>query len=201
MVDLQGNASRNRTYFSGCRQYAGESKLSFAEPPVDIAAPAPQATPTIRLPAGLTVDVRLQTPIQSGHSARGDPVTALVGRDVKYHGEIVAPKGAVLTGRITRLEKRKADQDYYVVGLEFSTIEFDNRNGAFRASLQDAGLAQNTRSGPGRGPGPARRQMMDDDITDATPGAGSVFVVRSSHVSLPRGHFMLWRTQLWAIEQ
>jgi hypothetical protein len=200
MIDLLGNTIRNRTYFSGCRQYAGESKLSFAEPSPDVAAPAPapQGQP-IRLAPGLTVEVRLQTPIQSGRSATGDPVTALVGRDVKNHGEIVAPKGAVLTGRITRLEKRKGAQDYYIVGLDFSTIEFDNRSGEFRASLQDSGLAQNSRGGPGRGP--ARRQMMDADIPDADPKGGSVFVVRSSHVSLPRGHSMLWRTQLWSIEQ
>jgi hypothetical protein len=105
----------------------------------------------------------------------------------------------VLTGRITRLEKRKAEQDYYIVGLDFSMIEFDNRSGEFRASLQDSGLAQNSRSGPGRGP--TRRQMIDEDIPEANPKTGTVFVVRSSHVSLPRGHSMLWRTQLWAIQQ
>jgi hypothetical protein len=200
MVDLLGNANRNRTHFTACRQYAGESKLSFAEPSMDTATRtvAPESKP-IRLPAGLTIEVRLQTPIQSGRSATGDPVTALVGRDVKNHGEIVVPKGAVLTGRITRLEKRKGNQDYYVVGLDLSTIEFDNRSGEFRASLQDPGLAQYNRGAPGRGPG--RRQMMDDDIPEADLKAGSVFVVRSSNVSLPRGHSMLWRTQLWAIEQ
>ena len=201
MIDLLGNIIRNRTYFSTCRQYAGESKLSFAEPSIDVVTPAPvsQAKP-IRLPPGLTIDVRLQTPIQSGRSATGDLVTALVGRDVKKNGEIVAPKGAVLTGRITRLEKRKGEQDYYyIVGLDFSTIEFDNRSGEFRASLQDSGLAQNSRSGPGRGP--TRRQMIDEDIPEANPATGPAFVVRSSHVSLPRGHSMLWRTQLWAIQQ
>src|SRR6202041_661211 len=100
MIDLLGNESRNRTQLSACRQYAGESKLSFAEPSSDVAAPSPtpQLKP-IKLPAGLTVEVRLQTPIQSGRSATGDPVTALVSRDVKKDGEIVAPKGAVLTGR------------------------------------------------------------------------------------------------------
>ena len=200
MVDLLGNVARNRTQFSACHQYAGESKLTFAEESPDLAAPAPtpQVKP-IRLPPGLTVEVRLQTPIQSGRSATGDPVTALVGRDVKKGGEIVAPKGAVLTGRITRLEKRKGADDYYLVGLEFSTIEFDNRSGEVRASLQDSGLAQNRRAGYGRGS--ARRQMVDDDLPDADPKGGSVFVVRSSRVSLPRGHAMLWRTQLWSIQQ
>jgi hypothetical protein len=197
MIDLLGNASRNRTQFSACRQYAGESKLSFVEASPDIAAPAPspQVKP-IRLPPGLTLEVRLQTSIQSDRSATGDLVKALVSRDVKKDGEIVAPKGAMLTGRITRLEKRKGEQDYYIVGLDFSTIEFDNRTGEFRARLQDSGLAQTSRSF-GRGQGAARRQMIDDDIPDATPATGSIFVVRSSHVSLPRGHSMLWRTQFW----
>ena len=31
MIDLLGNVVRNRTQFSACRQYAGESKLSFVE--------------------------------------------------------------------------------------------------------------------------------------------------------------------------
>jgi hypothetical protein len=198
MIDLLGNAVRNRTHFSACRQYAGESKLSFIESTPDVAAPAPtpQVKP-IQLPAGLTVEVRLQTPIQSGRSATGDLVTALVGRDIKKGGEIVVPKGALLTGRITMLEKGKGDQDYCIVGLDFSTIEFDNRRGEFRASLQHSGLAPNNRAGPGRGQGAGRQQMMDDDILDAHPATGSVFLVHSSHVSLPRGHSMLWRTQLW----
>src|SRR5205823_6778985 len=162
MIDLLGNVVRNRTQFSPCRQYAGESKLSFVEVSPDIAAPAPvRNAKSIQLPPGVTVEVRLQTPIQSGRSATGDLVTALVGRDVKKGGEIVAPKGAVLTGRITRLEKRKGDQqDYYVVGLEFSTIEFDNRSGEFRASLQNSGLSQNSRAGYGRGPARDRKSVV-----------------------------------------
>lgn len=38
MTDLNGNENRNRTRFHGCRQYVGESVLTFADPPPD--APA-----------------------------------------------------------------------------------------------------------------------------------------------------------------
>jgi hypothetical protein len=42
---------------------------------------------------------------------------------------------------------------------------------------------------------------MDEDLSGSSTPTGSVFVVRSSHVSLPRGHSMLWRTQLWRAQE
>src|SRR5207244_2505897 len=149
MVDLAGNQSRNRTRLSACRQYTGDSVLRFGDPVPEVAAPA--APPKeIRLPAGLIIEVRLDTPIQSGRSAIGDMVKAVVGRNVTKDGKIVAPKGAVLTGRLTRLEQHKGQQDYYIVGLSFATIEFDGARGEFHASLQNPGLTQNSRPSFGR---------------------------------------------------
>lgn len=195
MIDLAGNANRNRTQFSACRQYAGESKLSFVEAPPDVTAPAPAApVKPISLPAGVTVEVRLQTQIQSGRSATGDPVTALIARDVKKNGEIIAPKGALLTGRITRLEKRKGTQeDYYVLGLDFSTIELGAASGEFRAKLEDAGLAPNGR-GPSRSQVARRQQIIDDDPPSDGSKTGGAMVIRGSRAFLPRGHTMLWLT-------
>src|SRR5207244_6351805 len=63
MVDLAGNQSRNRTRLSACRQYTGESVLRFGDPEPEVAAPAAPLK-EIRLPAGLTIEVRLDTPIQ-----------------------------------------------------------------------------------------------------------------------------------------
>jgi hypothetical protein len=194
MIDLAGNANRNRTQFTGCRQYAGESKLSFVESAPAVEPLAPPVKPIISLPAGLTVEIRLQTPIQSGRSATGDPVTALVAHDVRRDGDIVVPKGAVLAGRITRLEKRKGLDDYYIVGLDFSSIEFDEGRGDFRAKLQNAGLGQSAR-GVGRSRDAFRQEVDGDTAISGDAKTGGFFVVRSSRVSLPRGHSMLWRTE------
>src|SRR5438552_19172106 len=106
MVDLLGNENRNRTRLSDCRQYAGESVLTFVDAPVVDTAP-PSKPKSIVLPAGLRVEVQLQTPIQSGSSAIGDAIQGVVSRDVKTEGRVVVPKGALLGGRITRLERRK----------------------------------------------------------------------------------------------
>jgi hypothetical protein len=193
MVDRDGNENRNRTQLSACRQYAGESKLRFDEPSPDVAPPPPVRL--VHLPPGVSLEIRLQTPIQSGRSATGDRVTAIVSRDVKLDGEVLAPKGALLTGRITRLEKRKGEDDYYIVGLDFSTIEFENARGDFEAKLQNPGLVRNSRPSFGRARGTVRQDVIDGKILSGNAKTGGVFVVLSSHVSLPRGHSMLWRTQ------
>jgi hypothetical protein len=177
--DVFGNENRNRAEFSACRQYTGESVISFDVASTVQAAPARQA-PVILVPGGVRVEVRLQTPIDSYHSARGDLITAVVGKDARNRGKIVAPKGALLTGRITRLEKRSTpNQDYFFVGLDFTTIEFGGGRGEFRAAHQF--------SGPG------------GNFPKPKPGAesttGGVFVVRGSHVSLPRGHPLLLLTE------
>ena len=93
MIDLLGNESRNRTRLSECRQYTGESVVTFGDipPPSVMAAPAPQMKP-IHLPSGLRVEMRLQTPIQSGRSATGDPVKALLGRDLMSDGKKLRQK-------------------------------------------------------------------------------------------------------------
>ena len=73
-------------------------------------------------------------------------------------------------------------QENLIVGVEFSTIEFDGGRGEFRAKLQDAGLGQ-----PGRG----SRRSMNYEL----PSEAGAISVRGSNVSLRKGHTVVWRTQ------
>jgi hypothetical protein len=171
MIDREGNQSRNLTRLSECRQYAGESVLRFGDPIPDAASPSARAK-LIQLPAGLKVELRLETPIHSASSATGDPVKAVVSRNVTRNGKTLIPKGAVLTGRITLLRKRA---DRYVVGLDFAAIEFDNGRGQFRASLKD----------PGHG---SQRSLS------AAPETGGLFAVRGANFSFRQGHSIVWST-------
>jgi hypothetical protein len=82
MEDFGGGASRNAIHFSRCRQYAGESTLSFAEVPEGDAAPAPLAE-AISLPPGLLVEMELLTPVKFPGNAIGDEIEARVTRDSK----------------------------------------------------------------------------------------------------------------------
>ena len=122
---------------------------------------------------------------------------AVVTRDAKQEGVVVAPKGAVLTGRINRLERRRGSPDYYFVGLDFSEIEFAGKSGEFRAILQDSGVSQSAPPaavGRGQMHTEPRWQSFGVEPSSADQKTGGAFVVMGSQVNLARGHSMTWRT-------
>lgn len=121
MVDLNGTEHRNRTRFHGCRQYAGESVLSFAEPPPDTPSASLQEVADIKLPREFSTGIALNTPIDSSTSAVGDPVEAKLVSNLKDHGKIIAPKGAMLRGRLTRLQR---ESNSYTFAIGFDSMEF-----------------------------------------------------------------------------
>jgi hypothetical protein len=104
IVEPDGSVSQNRSRFSGCHEFLGESKLIFddqtaVESPVS-AAPA-QA---IHLPPNLKVAAVLAQSVDPATAAAGDPVTGKLSRPVKDpSSHLVLPKGTELKGRILEL--------------------------------------------------------------------------------------------------
>lgn len=197
MTDLGGNENRNRIEFTQCRQFAGESHLSFGEPPPDLPRPAAQMR-EFELPAGITVELRLETPVDSESSFVGDPVRAVVARNVKKDGRLLIPKGALVTGRLTRLERLAAPASHYLVGFEFYAVEFDGARAPFRARLEQAGAATS------RIPGsalhlaylpPERRTLLLLIEPSGRRTGAALLLARAWRFQLPRGFTMLWNTE------
>jgi len=120
MIGLAGGEERNHVKFTSCRQFSGESVVTFGDAPPSEPSAAPIPTREFDLPTGLTVELATTREIDLQTAAVGDHVDARVNRDVKQKGEIVIPKGAKATGRIVRLEKY---DNYSILGLEFPEIE------------------------------------------------------------------------------
>lgn len=184
-----GHESRNRIEFSDCRQYVGEASIAFEEP---AAAPAvlEKRSVEIELPAGLSLDLRLATPIHSQTSIVGDPVAAVVQAHVTKDGAVVVPKGARLTGRLRRLDRHVDGSKYYVVGLEFDLLQFEDKQARFFARLEEAG-PKSTASGRARTGYPAESASIL--ILTGGPGAGA-FVINGNRFELSRGFRMVWKT-------
>jgi hypothetical protein len=123
MSDFSGMESRNRTTFHDCRQYSGESVLSFDDPPAEIGKEEAAPILPVELPENFTAQLSLVTPINSDTAAVGDPIQVKLEENVKSGRKLIAPKGAILSGRILQLHRR---QQTYHVAFSLHSLDFKN---------------------------------------------------------------------------
>jgi hypothetical protein len=133
-LDSSGVESYDRLEFTYCRAYSAESEIRFdPEPSLNLNAasppPAPDTSAVSRtIPALLAVTVRLATPI-SDKDAVGSLIEGKVAGNVMHKGKLLIPDGAVVHGRIRRLELYRGGNatgnfgNAFIVGLEFTEVE------------------------------------------------------------------------------
>lgn len=189
--DANGRVNRNLTRFDQCRQYQGESVLSFADP--DAASAPVQTVTEVNLPAGLFVEMILRTELQFDHMAVGDPIAATVAHDVSRSGAVMVPKGAAVTGHITRITSGTNGRvAYRAIGLELDAVDFTGHHAEFTGTLETFAYAaaQITVSTSGQAQFDRREPRA---FRDLQPGEGMVFI-RGQVSHIPSGAHMYWRT-------
>lgn len=187
---------RNVIALSTCRQYLGESKISFADPEPDAAAPQVATADLITMPGNRYLELKLKHNLQADTVAIGDPITAELLRDVKANGDVLVPRKAELYGRVMSLQLQRGGMKYHVVGIGFDEFKSGKTRGRLRAKLVEARMAGNTvstnplelrRFGGGRlGVNWAQQeQTLAPGVLFAAPGK----------ILLPAGMQMVWRTE------
>ncbi len=194
MTSLDGIEHRNRTRFSACRQYTGESVITFGKTPAEETQQARAQDAEVRLPAGIEVEVALDGPLESAGLVIGDPAAGVAVSDAIEGGTVVLPRGARFYGRITRAEKRYAAfGEYLVMGVLFHRVEFEGKRAAFHAQLQRAAnncfVPFSDTSGPLTIFKIFRRAPFLQPRTDE-----GVFLMRGGHQRIPAGLRLIWRT-------
>jgi len=198
---LNGDENSNWMEFSHCREFGAAAELTFNKSTVAAEKPAAAVT-ELQLPAGLQFSVHLAQGIDSKTAAVGDRITASIDREVRSHGAVLIPKGAQLLGRIRRLERQSDPRPHYVVGLEFTDIEFPGRHARFIGEMSgmvpvpgltlgistfsmdksDAGVAGNL-----------VRSRTETEVVFKVPGV-STFFMEGSDFRIPEGMRMSWLT-------
>lgn len=200
LTDLRGRQSRNVMEFSHCREFTSEAKLSYEAPavPEEHAAPATE----LAIPAGLLIDARLAEPIDSKVAAVGDPISATIEVPVKNKGQILIPEGALLRGRLRRMEKDFTAGEHFVVGLEFTDIEFPGRHARFFGDLVEMGPLPDSRWAIGAVASTTQSTIAGSTLTRTTverytvraiPGVG-MFLMDGASFRIAAGLRMVWRT-------
>lgn len=190
ILDEAGNLQTASTSLSDCQPYADAT-------PAESATAAAQSAAMRSLPAKLTLDMKLETPISFERSSVGDAVAARLQHPVRAAG-IEVPKGTLLNGRIGRLEEQFTPERHYVVGLEFNTIAVDGAEFRFHARLTGPAISYERRPDAMLRQDPLMAPVwdargLDIDTTDPTSRLG-VFRVRSGKLDIKPGLHMIWET-------
>ena len=197
-----GSESRNQTDYSGCRQYAGQSTISFGAPPEPAAAPpapAPMGTVEAQLPAGLAIHIRLSDGFPLSRAAVGSAVEGTLAAPLLDAGKELAPKGAAVRGRVRLLTQDSTagtlpgmPEKFTELGLVFDELEFPGHLYRFAAMLKSfdtvvPGVRMDIIQERG---GVAREALSPTKF----PGV-SVFFLDSRSSGLPKGTLMTWTTK------
>jgi hypothetical protein len=218
-TSVDGEENRNLIEFTHCQGFRAESTLVFgaardAAPAAGPAATPPKlAAPEGTLPPDLRIAVALSTPIDD-HAAVGSLIQGKVVGSVMQREMVLVPDGALVEGRIRRLERYSDAGDYFTVALEFTRLETPGGSLRFYADLQDVDrregvemvFSNTTRVEQGgfQSAGQRINAVAWDNTssqriwTHDIPGVGTFFV-RGSSFSLPPGFKTMWKTQLYPL--
>jgi len=155
-------------------------------------------------PTNTDLDVSLVTPMDERTTAATPELTFKLTRELKKDGVLLAPKNAVVTGRVTRVQKqssfvRGVKRTYYVVGVQVVSINTGEAPVPVIAELETVGpTAMNDYFVPlSHGPdkwGEFEQYRAQFTIpTDPQPGESFLGVVRES-LRVPKGLRMVFRT-------
>lgn len=188
VADREGSERLSATAYSAFRQSPGPE-----------AAVACQEAAGPPLPAGIEIDLKLETAISFEESAVGDPFTARLQHAI-HKGSLDAPKGTEVTGRIGQLEERFVPEHHFAVGLDLLTLKIEGAAVQCRARLTGPALAYDRRPESVAGFGDPNymppiwdARGLDIEKEDPSERFG-VFRVRAAKLKIAPGLHMIWET-------
>jgi hypothetical protein len=136
IVAPAGVEAVSRTVYTACHEFRGESVLR-SDTPDDVQAPkvdrekAPIAQPGLPFTVAFTRDIDTST------AAAGDPIEAELTTPIRDPaGAILAAKGAVLTGRILRIQHHYLPDRFWELTVVLETLDVAGTRVPFSASAK-----------------------------------------------------------------
>jgi hypothetical protein len=127
-IGRDGGESENTVTFSSCREYLGESVVSFGEHATKGGVADANAVKGLDTPVGLPVTIELTTAIND-ESAAGDRIRGRVVKAVAdpARHQVFVPEGAAVEGRLMRVEVHHVKPVEFTIVLRWETFEVDGR--------------------------------------------------------------------------
>jgi len=140
VINTNGHESLNRTIFSGCHQFMGESKLIFDASAAAASANSQPLTQSIKIPSGLTLSIAMAQVIDPAKDAAGDVVKGVLKKPLSLPASgVTIPKGTELSGRICELlTLRGEDIMDLEFGIRWESMEFGGAKQPLDLSVESA---------------------------------------------------------------
>jgi hypothetical protein len=120
------SVAENRTTFSACHEFLGESTVSFGGPPED---PDTRQVASfgqhLAIPPGLIFRVALTQGFNTATSAAGDAVSAKLLTPIKDHDKVLVSAGAAITARVSRLRLYYGKQPKVILEVRLESVEVE----------------------------------------------------------------------------
>jgi hypothetical protein len=123
-LDANGWYFSNWIQYTGCRQYSAESTLRFGD---DGPAPGPDERPAAMPRHGTTLELRLETKVDSGLSSAGDGVEARLVRAIRASDGRAIPAGTEVSGHLAQVQRTYAPKPSVRFAIRFDTILINGR--------------------------------------------------------------------------
>ncbi len=191
VIGRDAGYTENSTAYSDCHEFRGESVVRFDEP-----IPAADNGPALSvhghaegLPPGMPVVIVLDVDIDTDRAAAGDRVSGRVGKPLvdPTTKRVLAPAGSLITGRITHLEHKVEGEKYFLVGVNFETLETGGGKVPLAIILDAAHRVQDARAG--------HSSVVTTESRSRFLGGGTfVFPTNEARYVIPRGYTSNWIT-------
>lgn len=194
MVEGKADVYSNDVVFESCREFQGESSIRFDDS--DKATSAPDAASNSVIPPGIAAELQLRQPLVYGKVRAGDRIEASLTKQIKWKGEVLAPEGARVLGRVVEFKQIQGAAPGYLIGLRFDVIEVKGKQTAAPMSLE---TLTDMPKGARRGIAAAVRganapyQQISRPKPDGSNYPASGFIRISTETGeLPKGFAMRW---------
>jgi hypothetical protein len=119
-----GSKSENRTVFSGCHEFRGETSVKFDNPPNPPEPPRadPPSKPLV-IPPGLPFSIVLTEEIKIATAATGDIIHAKLTTPIEDSTGVLVPADATVTARLVRLREYYNNPSGVSLAFELRTVE------------------------------------------------------------------------------
>lgn len=176
ILNTDGGEAENRTAFSSCHEFVGESKLMFdPEPDVHRTESRGQTPQGLTIPQGLSFRIAFTQELDTETAAAGDPVKAKLITPILNGSKVLVAEGANVAGRIVRLRRFYGDTSSLSLEVTLETV--DVRGVAVPLSaVPDTGAHVQTKKPKGN-----LQQRVELGTLRGLEGRSSAFVFHDVH--------------------